>query len=364
MADKAASRAKFEGVFAAIREELLQHFAGEGMPVEAVEWYRKNLDYNVPGGKLNRGISVVDTVEILKGSALTEDEYFKAAVLGWCIELLQAFFLVSDDIMDSSITRRSQPCWYRLPEIGMIAINDSFMLEAAIYQLLKTHFRSEKFYVDLLELFHETTYQTEMGQLVDLITAPEDHVDLNKFSLDRHRTIVIYKTAYYSFYLPVACALHLLNIPESYTASGVTQKPYEISKSILLPLGEYFQIQDDFLDYSAPSEQLGKIGTDIIDNKCSWVINTALLLCSKPSTPGGAEMRKVLDENYGRKDAQCEARVKKVYETLNITKVYGEYEERVVGGLKAKIGGIVETEGGLKREVFESFLGKIYKRSK
>ena len=41
MADKAASRAKFEGVFAAIREELLQHFAGEGMPAEAVEWYRK-----------------------------------------------------------------------------------------------------------------------------------------------------------------------------------------------------------------------------------------------------------------------------------------------------------------------------------
>lgn len=296
---------------------------------------------------------------------------------------LQAFFLVSDDIMDSSITRRSQPCWYRLPEIGMIAINDSFMLEAAIYQLLKTHFRSEKFYVDLLELFHETTYQTEMGQLVDLITAPEDHVDLNKFSLNRcaslplnypltpnpyynfrHRTIVIYKTAYYSFYLPVACALYMLNIPESYTASGVTQKPFEISKSILLPLGEYFQIQDDFLDYSAPPEQLGKIGTDIIDNKCSWVINTALLLCSKPSTPGGAEMRKVLDENYGRKDAQCEARVKKVYETLNITKVYGEYEERVVGELKAKIDGIVETEGGLKREVFESFLGKIYKRSK
>ena len=41
MAHKAASRAKFEGVFAAIREELLQHFAGEGMPAEAVEWYRK-----------------------------------------------------------------------------------------------------------------------------------------------------------------------------------------------------------------------------------------------------------------------------------------------------------------------------------
>ena len=33
-------------------------------------------------------MSVVDTVEILKGSNLTEEEYFKAALLGWCIELV------------------------------------------------------------------------------------------------------------------------------------------------------------------------------------------------------------------------------------------------------------------------------------
>lgn len=75
------------------------------------------------------------------------------------------------------------------------------MLEAAIYHLLKKHFRQEPYYVDLLELFLEvslptlhfvyneadrqTTFQTEMGQLIDLLTAPEDHVDLSKFSLEK-----------------------------------------------------------------------------------------------------------------------------------------------------------------------------------
>jgi hypothetical protein len=33
------------------------------------------MDYNVPGGKLNRGLSVVDSVAILKGRELTESEY-------------------------------------------------------------------------------------------------------------------------------------------------------------------------------------------------------------------------------------------------------------------------------------------------
>ena len=38
--DKAARRAKFEAVFEKIRDELIDHFAGEGMPQDAVEWYR------------------------------------------------------------------------------------------------------------------------------------------------------------------------------------------------------------------------------------------------------------------------------------------------------------------------------------
>jgi farnesyl diphosphate synthase len=43
-------------------------------------------------------------------------------------------------------------------------------------------------YLLLLRLWQrapQVTYQTEMGQLIDLITAPEDHVDLSKFSLNK-----------------------------------------------------------------------------------------------------------------------------------------------------------------------------------
>lgn len=98
---------------------------------------------------------------------------------------LQAFFLVSDDIMDQSHTRRGQPCWFRKDKVGLIAVNDSFILESCIYLLLKKHFKATSCYVDLIELFHEVSFQTELGQLLDLLTAPEDDIDLNRFSPDK-----------------------------------------------------------------------------------------------------------------------------------------------------------------------------------
>ncbi|BGP42592.1 Farnesyl pyrophosphate synthetase [Rhodotorula kratochvilovae] len=347
----AQKRDAFLAVWPALAGELVDYLRGEGMPQDAVTWFQRSLDYNTPGGKLNRGISVVDTVEILKGSALTDDEYKRAAILGWCIELLQAYFLVADDMMDQSITRRGQPCWYRVEGVSNIAINDAFMLEAAIYYLLKKHFRQEKYYVDLLELFHEVTFQTELGQLIDLITAPEDHVDLSKFSLEKHHLIVVYKTAYYSFYLPVALALHMAGV----TAPSAFQQ----SLDILIPMGEYFQVQDDYLDCYGTPEQIGKIGTDILDNKCSWLVNLAL-------KKANAEQRKALDENYGVKSSESEARVKAVYEELGLAREFEQYEADSYARINALIDAI-PAEGsadGLKREVYQSFLAKVYKRQK
>ena len=219
-----------------------------------------------------------------------------------------------------------------------------------------------------------------MGQLVDLITAPEDKVDLSKFNLDRyvllsdfspqqshfltvcrHRTIVLYKTSIYSFYLPVALALLLCGFPvEKKNESDPDY--YKLALGILLPLGEYFQIQDDYLDFAGTPEQIGKIGTDIMDNKCSWCINTALAHAS-------STQRAILDANYGRKDSDAEARVKEVFREIGVDALYAQYEADAYLRINALIDAVPEVrspdgEAVLRRTVFRVFLEKIYKRTK
>ena len=89
-------------------------------------------------------------------------------------------------MMDESKTRRGQPCWYlnvltlfgeseressnlQQPQVGSIAINDAFMLESAIFFLLRKHFRNDPYYVDLIELFHEVTLRLRVRPALTLI---------------------------------------------------------------------------------------------------------------------------------------------------------------------------------------------------
>ncbi|KAL6975153.1 dimethylallyltranstransferase [Sarracenia purpurea var. burkii] len=176
-------KSKFLQVYAALKSELLHDPAFEYTD-DSRQWVERVLDYNVPGGKLNRGLSVIDSYKLLKeGKELNDDEVFLACALGWCIEWFQAYFLVLDDIMDSSHTRRGQPCWFRVPKVGLNAANDGVILRNHIPRILKNHFRGKPYYVDLLDLFNEVEFQTACGQMIDLNTTFEGEKDLSKYSL-------------------------------------------------------------------------------------------------------------------------------------------------------------------------------------
>ena len=187
----------FMATFDKIMVDLEEILSKMNVPEQGLKWFKNMFKETCVGGKMNRGLTVPSALRSILKRELSEKELFDSQVLGWLIEMvivvykLQAFFLIQDDIMDASITRRGKPCWYKRENVGMIAINDSIMIEMCIYQLLKHHFKSHPAYVEMMELFHDTTFQTEVGQMMDLLTAPENNVDLSKFSISRFKLIKI-----------------------------------------------------------------------------------------------------------------------------------------------------------------------------
>jgi farnesyl diphosphate synthase len=307
----------------------------------------KMLDCNVLGGKLNRGLAVADTLRILKPDATKEDLYL-ANVLGWCIEWLQAVFLVADDIMDDSIVRRDKPCWYRQPHVQMTATNDYLIMESQIYRILKKYFRHLPIYMDLWNLFRDTTYQTELGQMNDCRIQPpnQKEVDFTKFTIETYKLIVKYKTAYYTFNLPIACGLVLSNVTD--------EKVFKAAEDICLQMGEYFQIQDDYLDCYADPLVLGKVGRDIEEGKCCWIIVQAL-------SRANSEQRQVLEQCYKKDNTEAVARVKQVYKELGMENIYHEYEEKALQALHQSIESYSST---VNKDIFLALLNKISKRQK
>ncbi|XP_066466322.1 farnesyl pyrophosphate synthase [Tiliqua scincoides] len=338
---------KFVGFFPQIVRDLVDDELHTPEIADAVDRLKMVIEYNALGGKYNRGLTVVATFqELVRPDQHDEKSLQRAMVVGWCVELLQSFFLVADDIMDYSETRRGRTCWYKKEGIGLDAVNDSFLIESSIYRLLKRHCRDQPYYLNLLELFLLMTYQTQLGQALDLITAPLSQVDLNRFTEQRYKAIVKHKTAFYSFYLPVAAAMYMAGIED--------EKQHEHAKAILLEMGEFFQIQDDFLDCFGDPEVTGKIGTDIQDNKCSWLV----VECLKRASP---KQRQLLEENYGQKDPDKVACVKRLYNQLDLQAVYKEYEESSYQRLLALISQHAQQ---LPSQVFLGLAQKIYKRQK
>ena len=251
--------------------------------------------------------------------------------------------------MDASKTRRGQPCWYLKEGVGNIAINDAFILQANLYTVLKRHFKTHPAYVELLELFTDVTFQTELGQLLDLTSNPIDGpTDLDRFTAERYWLIVKYKTAFYSFYLPVACALLLHGVKD--------EAVFTAARDILVEMGKYFQVQDDVLDCYGTPEQIGKIGTDIQDNKCSWLVVQALAQASE-------EQKALLKANYGKDDEAAIATVKQLYKDLGLKEQFDKYEAESYDKLSKAIAE-VEATTEVPGAVFSTLLAKIYKRQK
>lgn len=126
------------------------------------------------------------------------------------------------------------------------------------------------------------------------------------------------------------------------------------------------KLQDDFLDCFGDPVTIGKIGTDIQDNKCSWLINQALARAS-PEQMAVLEVSKltfnwnnILKENYGRNDPAKVDKVKQIYKELDLEKVYRDYEQSSF----AEIQHMIDDVTAVPQAIFRDFAKRIFKRQK
>ncbi|CAH1956272.1 unnamed protein product [Acanthoscelides obtectus] len=248
--------------------------------------------------------------------------------------------------MDNSKLRRGQPCWHLQEGVGVAAINDALLLEASIYTLLKKYFDGKECYKYVSGLLHETATKTIMGQSLDMMCQnPDGSPRLDAFTMNRYQAIVKYKTSHYTFHLPSGLAMYLAN--------WYDDEQHRQAKTIFLEIGEFFQIQDDFLDCFGDSELTGKKGTDIQEGKCSWLAVVALQRAT-------SAQRKIMEEHYGKPDEKSIQLIKDLYLELNLPATYATYEEECFNRIRTHIQQISK---GLPHELFFKLLNKIYKRS-
>ena len=69
----------------------------------------------------------------------------------------------------------------------------------------------------------------------------------------------------------------------------------------------------------------------------------------------------ILQECYGLDDSEAVAKVKEVYEILQLQKVYKDYEDQAYKDIVEKIK-LLSERSSLNPDIFFSFLSKIYKR--
>ena len=151
------------------------------------------------------------------------------------------------------------------------------------------------------------------------------------------------------------------------------------------------------MDCFGDPEVIGKIGTDIQDKKCGWLIVQALKLCTDHQRQilevkflCAVRLRRtncypllcalylfsvwirrfdwtvpntcvIFQKNYGVDNPESIAVVKELYRSLGLQDVYRQYEEDSAIRIKELI---KSCSGHLPESIFETFFNKIFKRKK
>ncbi|KAM0677803.1 hypothetical protein BDAP_001654 [Binucleata daphniae] len=267
------------------------------------------LFYNTQGGKNSRS----KIFEIL----LKEINGKRSAILMFIIELLQASFVVFDDVMDNSEMRRGTKCWYLQKDITAIA--DAMLIINLIYKIVldpecelfdqevtkdeksdnatntkENTYDNKKQYLkyEIVRFINYVILKSCIGQTIDAFKfETKTHEDIKKcVTMQNYKEICDGKNGCYTFYFPLKLAF----------ICAQTKEPVNLEKACNA-MGLLHQMRDDYLNFYP--EQTGKTGNDLEEKKLTYFIcklvesdvNLVSFFNSNEIEPARKEIQKHLD---------------------------------------------------------------------
>ncbi|CAD6186350.1 unnamed protein product [Caenorhabditis auriculariae] len=306
---------------------------------------RQLFDYTVVGGKYARATLSLDATRALQPHLQPESREMSAiAVASSTMEMIQSYYLIADDIMDKSEMRRGKPCWYKQPGIGFSAINDAFLLDSVVEDILRAELPGHVNIDRVCEAYRRAKQKTLVGQMLDTSSCGQ----VESFTWDRYELIVENKTSHYSVFHPIEQALLISDVLAFH--GDVKRVAYQI--------GFLFQSQDDILDVYGDPETTGKIGTDIEDGKCTWLTVRAL---QKIQSAQNRDLFEKFKKNYGKPEKEAGDIVKQMFRDLRLLDEFRVFESKFAEQISTSIENLPE-EVGLLRPILNDFVGKMRAR--
>ncbi|RAK71065.1 ketoacyl-synt-domain-containing protein [Aspergillus fijiensis CBS 313.89] len=340
-----SAMASFDAVLEELLHDIREHIASLNTPSSVIKRLDKCVRESTQGGKRSRGLMPLRTGQRLLAQGLTDQQARDLSIIGWILEIVHAAYLIDDDMMDGSIFRRNKLCRYLQANVGLSAIGDALLLRSCARYLLRKYFATHPCYMQLLEVFDEALLQEDLGGVADTHVAKSSFQGFQNHTRQTYAFLGVSKTAYNTVYLPLGLAVHYLSL--------ATPANLSVLKDISLQLGVYFQVQDDYLDVFGDPRTTGKVGTDIVERKCTWLLVEAL----ERTTPEQMQHLEVAFAD-GNTDAARET-----FEVLGLKERYSEYAQMTHMMISELISNVDESEG-LVKEIFEAVLLDIHGRNR
>lgn len=212
-----------------------------------------------------------------EGYKKNKDYDLQAMQLAVSLELLHAFFLIHDDVMDQSDLRRGLPTFHKSlcmdsKTAESVAICAGDILFSCSCEVFFNTALPESFMVNLRKHFFAAIMQTGAGQAQDVM---QSSLQLSKISEAQLLETTRIKTSLYTIHTPLVLGAML---------AGAPLEEYAKLTTLSNALGVAFQLQDDVLGLFGDEKVTGKsIMSDIMEGKKTLLIKRAWQMSSAKS---------------------------------------------------------------------------------